>query len=352
MRPGEEAGVIDVMTASFGGWPQFPIPGDSWDYLSWFLEPHESVQGQCVVGVLDGRVVGANTGIARPVWMQGRMHPATLGTYDAVHPDARGKGVYSAMIRRPRDIDLTWWFSEVEAVLRAYANVEDEIPIGNQLEVVVRIHRPWVAARSRRGGRRLANAAGYAALAVRSSLARRRGAAASAPSAVPVRAFDERVDRLWEEASPAFDFIPLRNAEFLNWRYLDGRSGHFTALAVEETPGGPLLGYAILRLWASRGHIVDLLARPGRPDVVRTLIDSAARSFVRNGASGTQCMLPVHHEYSSVLREAGFVRIPGKSAEVRRKFGVSARLIAPSELAFLASPTVRLHITEGDSDLI
>ena len=69
-------------------------------------------------------------------------------------------------------------------------------------------------------------------------------------------------------------------------------------------------------------------------------------------ASGTQCMLPTHHEYGTVLREAGFVPLPGRSAEVQRKFGVSARLMSASELAFLASPAVRLHITEGDSDLI
>ncbi len=350
IQPGEEEGLIEVMRASFGGWPQFPIPGTSRDYLEWYLEPHESVQGRVVVGVLDGRVVGANTSIARPVWMQGGLHPASLGTYDAVHPDARGKGVYSAMIRRPRDIDLTWWFSEVEAVYKAYAHLEDFIPIGNPLHVVVRIHRPLVAASSRRAGKRLVNAAGYAALGLRGSIARRPSRAQV--SVVSVTRFDERVDRLWEEAAPAFDFIPLRNAEFLNWRYLDGRSGAFTAIAVEEEPGGRVLGYAILRLWATRGHIVDLLTLPGRPDVVRALVDAAAREFVRGGASGTQCMLPVHHEYNDALRRAGFVTIPGKTAEVQRKFGVSARLIAPSELQFLASPSVRLHIFEGDSDLI
>ena len=85
---------------------------------------------------------------------------------------------------------------------------------------------------------------------------------------------------------------------------------------------------------------------------MRSLVDAAASEFGRMGASATQCVLPERHEYAEALRRAGFVPVPRKSAGLRRKFAIAPRLMPPAELAFLASPDVRLHITEGDSDLI
>ena len=71
-----------------------------------------------------------------------------------------------------------------------------------------------------------------------------------------------------------------KDAAFLSWRYgPDSPQAPVTVLGVRS--GGRLLGYAVLKS-ASKGqdgYVRDLMALPGRPDVVRALLRETVRHF-------------------------------------------------------------------------
>ncbi len=161
-------------------------------------------------------------------------------------------------------------------------------------------------------------------------------------------AFDERFEPFWERASAGWDVIPVRSVEFLNWRFCDPRAGTFPVRAAEVD--GELAGYAVVHAVGSRGHIMDLLALPGRLDVVRTLVSDAVRQLGRAGTAAVECWMLREQPYARVLRQAGFVRLPGRSAEIAGEVGWGGSGIGPEERALLASRDARVHLVRADFD--
>ena len=67
--------------------------------------------------------------------------------------------------------------------------------------------------------------------------------------------------------------------------------------------------------------IVDMLADPGRPDVIPFLLQDALEQGQRHGSESLTCCLPKGHRYERNLRESGFV------AEVRMTGDEPMRMI-------------------------
>ena len=167
-------------------------------------------------------------------------------------------------------------------------------------------------------------------------------------SGVEVRAasaIDARFDGLWQQAAPGFDFALVRDAAYLRWRYLDPRGGEFTLLAAEH--GGELLGYLAFALYEERCRIADLLVRPDRVDVAAALVGEALERAREAGAAAVACWLPAGHPYTAALRGQGFF-------DSRRDTGLNYQPIRmdPAELDVLREAAARLHITQGDMDIV
>jgi len=357
MLPEDEDGVLETLEVSFPRWPQWDIAGTPRDFLRWWAEgyrnPEGEPQGMAYVARDGERVAGVSLGVLREVKVRDRIRRGRHAAYSAVHPDYRGLGLSRDFVLW-RDAtlayELTWDFTQV-AQLQHNRTRRQTRQSGNPFSVFVRVLSPLGASRER-GRQRWKALAGYAALAFRSRL-RRSGLRGPSRPTIRVRsidAFDSRVDRLFEVAAAPFEFIPVRTAAFLNWRYLDGRIGWFTALVAEDD--GELLGYAVFRLVGTRAHLADVLVLPGRADVLRALLDRATGLADRHGASAVECTMMLHHPYTPVLTAAGFIRVKSRSEEIAHKFGVNPAKIDPADIDFVEAPDAPLHIVEGDSDLI
>jgi hypothetical protein len=155
--------------------------------------------------------------------------------------------------------------------------------------------------------------------------------------------FDERIDGLVDAASAEFDFIHMRDAATLNWRYCDARGGRFVVrLALE---GDTVAGYSAIRASRDEAVLADVLVRPGRSDVVRLLGEDAITLARAGGASSLRCWLPRRHPYRESLLRAGFFTRSGGPIIV-----FQSHRLAPAEMALLASPDSRVHFPMGETD--
>ena len=349
----DEQGVLEVMQRSFSRWPPFDVPGGQLAFLRWYLASGEGFAGRVDVVESEGRIAAAGLDLRRDAMVQGVMRSARLGAFVAVHPDFRGRGIYNILDRfgdEAYDEELTWAFGQVAAVQHVSDRAQPRLAVANPMCVFVRVFSPVGAARTESGRRRVLLALGYGGLQLRGLLQRRPVPKNPRLSAREVLKFDERLDLLWNAAAPSFDFIPLRTAEFLNWRYCSGGGGSFRQLIVLEAER--VVGYAILRMTGARAHLVDLLTLPARDDVLGMLIAFAGHAARSAGASAIECWLGLRHPYAKALKAAGYVPVPRRSDELNRKFGLHPVRNDHAVPAFLADPNASIHVLEGDSDTI
>jgi hypothetical protein len=101
-----------------------------------------------------------------------------------------------------------------------------------------------------------------------------------------IAGFDASFDELFEVLAATIPCVPEKDAAFLRWRYGPG-SPQASATLLGVRDGESLLGYAVL--WVTRdgddGYLLDLTTRPGRRDVVRSLLIEAVRLFRRAGVN-------------------------------------------------------------------
>jgi hypothetical protein len=157
--------------------------------------------------------------------------------------------------------------------------------------------------------------------------------------------FDERVDAFFDEAARPFEFLVVKNRDYLNWRYCEPAAGRFTVRVAERE--GRILGYLALKLSAGNAYIADLMALPGRLDVVRSLIEDALRLSRDARAELVSCWMAERHPYHPILRRYGFLDSRIDPRFVRKPVEEGATF-----LDFLDDATTQIHLVHGDSDWI
>jgi hypothetical protein len=157
--------------------------------------------------------------------------------------------------------------------------------------------------------------------------------------------FPESVDRLFERSQQEFDWILLRSASYLNWRYAHPSAGRFSIRAAFQKD--ELIGYCVVRIGGPCAHIADLLALPGRRDVADALVVDALEIAARSGANAVVCWLMHDHPYLELVRGRGFI-VTGSTPGCM----VKNEKLEPGALDFLDRPEARVHLTAGDSDWV
>ncbi len=126
---------------------------------------------------------------------------------------------------------------------------------------------------------------------------------------VPIHSFDKSFDLLWEKASLARSILSMRNAEYLNWRYLEEPGQRYTIFAAKNER--EVLGYVILKDPGSsqekKGQVIDLFDTRD-PAVTKRLLDQAMNYFKAKGAACVECYLSDDF-YEKTLRSIGFYKL-------------------------------------------
>jgi hypothetical protein len=226
----------------------------------------------------DGKIVGAHANLPLRFKVGGQVLIASSSFDSMVDSDYRGLGAFTGVVRAfqaaapERGICLSYSFPN-----------ENSMPIHlNRLGrsriwgyVVLRramLRRPWL----HKSGLLL-----YARMYKALARARLRGA-----QVVGSEGFDERFDDLWEAAKDRVPIGIVRDRAYLNWRFVQKpETQHTTYLYLEN---GALGGYIVARTRkrarTTVGLVMDVLALPGRQDIVLALFAKAFLYFMREGA--------------------------------------------------------------------
>jgi hypothetical protein len=335
-EPGDEEGGLDVLRAAFAGWPKIQISVPPLEHLRWKISSPFGGARYTLAAELDGRIVGWHSYIFQQVVVEGCLLRGRQGTDSSVHPDYQRSRIKTEMRHLTMD--------------NPRRDHQFTLGLASGHPAMKRIQQRW----GRRARRYLANSiesltlrGGNALDQARTLLARWR-AAPQPPESVSIHqiaSFDERVDSLWEAASPQFQVIVERRQHYLNWRYADPRAGNFRIMVAEEH--GAIAGYIVTSSSRVRGFIADILVMPGRLDVVDMLVRHAVDNLQRPEIRDIECWTPRHHPYRRVLRARGFVHkrrtVP---LACRVSQGANARMTCGDD------PNAAVHITMGDTDIV
>jgi hypothetical protein len=353
----DEPEMLELLLRAFRRWPEFEIPVPAIEHLRWKLRSAPTAPRHHWVAEIDGRIVAMVLRIVRAVRIAGRDSLARDGVDAAVDPLHREQGLYGAILdharESPQDAEfgLAFWYS-TNPRTRRRSRPRKSRPLANPVQVLEKPYdaRAIVAKRRERHGGRLPAPLAVLRIELEKAVNRllhpayfRR--ARYDGSIAALERFDERIGGFFEEAARPFEFIVVRSADYLNWRYCDPAAGRFTIRVGEQE--GRLLGYLVFKIAEGEGYIADLLALPGRSDVVRSLVEDALRIFRKAGVEQVTCWMVSRHPYNGILRRYGFLD-SGKDVG----FGCREVSLDRSDLDFLEDPRAQIHLTYGDTDWI
>lgn len=339
--------MVSLLVRAFGHWPRHPdpmIPPE--EHLRWKLDNHEIARTIHTVAELDGRMISVRLRLMQTVLIRGRPALLRQAVDDAVDPEFQGRGVNREMTRyfndhlRTGDVAMNFSTS-----VTAHKRLEEGFTtLGRELVVLYRALGLRALSSSGPGadsfGRRVRARGLLRALAA--------GARPRRLGSVEIRGLDrfpESADRLFEESARHFDWILLRSASYLNWRYAHPSAGRYGIRGAFE--GDDLTGYCVTRIGGPCAQVADLLALPGRSDVADALVANALEVAAASGAGAVVCWLPCDHPYYELVRRRGFV-VTGSNPGCAMR----SEKLGPDALAFLERPETRVHLTAGDSDWV
>ena len=346
--------MVDLLTQAFGRWPTVAPGVAPADHLRWKTTSPYAVCS-AVLGESGRTLATTDTGMGYGLRLRGRDHVRQQFVDHAVRRDFRGRGFSSASIAyRQRAVAPRYALSISDA--QSPTMIHRAVKFGTR-RFGNEVHPLVLPLRRREFAERWTRGHGLPdwvappielALGARQSVkVRRRGSAgASRARVVPVTRFDDRIDRFFDEACQPFDLIITRSRAHLDWRYCDPRAGAYEKLAAEDG-GGAILGYVIASRVDDHAFLVDLLALPGRADVVSELLAELIPTLEAANCIDVLCWLQASHPLRDALRGAGFL-----DARERPMVTFRHAAVDPHDLDFLTAPEVRIHYTLGDTDLV
>ncbi|MCX6653666.1 MAG: GNAT family N-acetyltransferase, partial [Candidatus Bathyarchaeota archaeon] len=165
--------------------------------------------------------------------------------------------------------------------------------------------------------------------------------------------FDEKINTFWNKIKDQYNFIVVKDKNYLNWRYCDLRGGDYEIRVVEENEN--ILGYIVLRINRIKneyplGYIMEILTLPEHRDVAELLIKDAAHYFEKRSINSIHATIVKGHPSERLLRRYDFI-------DNREKIFVGVNPNNPENLGnelenFMHSTPDKLNYQYGESDTI
>lgn len=284
------------------------------DSIRWLYDANPA--GACELWVAEdersGRVIAARPVFPWRVWIRGQeVRTSQLGDAMTV-PEFRGRGIFTALVRAAwsalgaQGIPFTFSFSNPGSL-----SVYKKTPIGSgpragTREVLwfQRMVRPLSLEAVLPGAPGLGRIARGMHRLVR-AYQQRRLALPSECSVFPVHRFDGEFDELWARARKGYRVTTVRDAAYLNWRFIRLPGGPFRVLGLRVR--GALAGYVAFEMDAQgNGWIADLFGL-GAPPVIAALLKTALAGILEGGGVKASIWVATANRCYALVRKLGFV---------------------------------------------
>ncbi len=165
----------------------------------------------------------------------------------------------------------------------------------------------------------------------------------------PVDRFDDRHDRLWASVSGAMEVAVVRDASYLNWKYVDQPGQRFLRLEFANERGVTAVAVWALRepddiYRYRRAFLVDLVAPVADAWVMHQVLSGACAAATEAGADSLLC----HHisePLTRALQKAGF-----QLQQPERFLLIDPSPLSSATRARALAPE-SWFVTQGDSDI-
>jgi hypothetical protein len=319
-RPDDEEKIVELLKLVFNGWPHFDLPCSPLDHWKWKFMSNPIEMNTIVIAESRGRIIGCDHGLYNKIKIGKKVVPSRQGVDSAVHPDFRGKGIYTNMDKlkmsliQQANTSFDYFASSNPIIIKVDLTTGAK-PFPRAVSNLVRIRdvdlfvkEATIRNDSKKHFIRYAVHTAKILNKVK-KLGVRPVYSNSRIFISDVDQFDERVNHLWDAVKEKFFFIAERKSGYLNWRYRDPRGGVYTVKqAVQDDE---MRGYIVLRInsWegSREGFIVDILTLQNRLDCFEALISEGLRFFDEAGVNIINYCGVASHPYVKSLMEFGFL---------------------------------------------
>lgn len=352
-REGDESSIIPLLEAGFDGWPHFdlgcePIEHWKWKFLS---NPYKIMS----IGVSEekGRIVGVSHQIFQRLKFFDNIHLLTQGVDNSVSPDYRKRGLSKTMFDLTREeytirgaVFSNWSTGNKHLIDFALKHPELYHRYPFRFVHLVKIKDVGYHFRIRPSDNMWLKKIGYKTLSALKPM--KKPVIEEEIKVSEINCFSDIFDDFWERIKDSYDYIVVRDREFLNWRYCDKRGGDYKILSA--TRDEELLGFIVLR--TNRydegyhiGYIVDFLT--DSDDAIGSLVDRSLDFFDSKGINMINYLGSRGGRNHLNLAKFGFY-------DSRQDFyQFYTNLVEGKELSKIESvDPYRIHFSYGDTDHI
>ena len=123
---------------------------------------------------------------------------------------------------------------------------------------------------------------------------------------IEVARFGQEHDDLWLALEPRDCVAVVKDAAYLNWRYVNCPAANYHRIAARV--GGALAGYVVWRDHGPNddGYVLELAAKDDSRPVLRALLLAALESMARSGTGLVMASFPASEACAEVSQSAGF----------------------------------------------
>lgn len=302
LEPGDEPAFLLFLA----GWISDRPVGTHYEWL-YRGNPH----GKALtwIAVLDNvnRIVGCTSVFPRRMMHFGETFMGSFGGDAFVDPEFRRRGIaqslheFSIADMKRLDVQCNYGFP-VPANFRAFLRAGALDPCDFQHLVVPFRAKPPAVSLPLGPLRPLVQATENASLKLYLKTRVLRRSRLNGPLQESVR-FDTEVDRLFESVAHELRLCCIRDADYLNWRFVDNPFVTPTILQWREQ--GILLAYAVLDLNAGNCGILDLLVRD--EEIGRSFLASVAQFALDRNKTSISLKLNASGPYAPLFRRCGWL---------------------------------------------
>jgi hypothetical protein len=358
-QEGDEGGITELLVHVFEGWPKFDLKCKPIDHWMWKHRDNPLGKSIIIVAEKKGEIIGCAHEVKIRLKIGENIYDGAFGADDGVHKAFRRLGIWKKMSNLKNEIllnsNILFDFSITEnpILIKHRKRSSNYLFYPRDLILVSRI-------KSIKNHLKMTNSRniylkyyGFKFLRLLNKIRNIFKVKDSSKDDFEISSilhFDHRINDFWNNIKNDYNFIVERECNYLNWRYLDPRSGNYIVKAAKSN--GKILGYIVLNINSYHkeypvGHIADLVALPDRVDVAYSLVDDAMKYFEEKNVNVIRSQIIKNSLVDVLLSRYDFIKIRNKPCFTFDLYQKNEDLIR-----FLKSPAKQMHFVPGDYDAI